>query len=97
MISFFLKTKGGKNKSMEETNTTRIILQYSNEHEKIRKILTKYWPILTEDPILGSLVTKNPQITFKKAGSIGGKLVQSEYKGDSRGDSCKTWGTFPCG
>lgn len=93
----FKKTKRGNNKNIEETNTTRIILRYSNEHGKIRKILTKYWPISTEDPIFGSLVTINAQITFKNAGSIGGKCVQSEYKGDSRGDPCKTRGTFPCG
>lgn len=77
-----------KKENNKEDNTTRIIL-------RIRRILMKYCPILTEDPILGNLVTKNPQITYKKAGSIDGKLVQNEYKGDSRGDPCKTGGDFP--
>lgn len=86
------KSKKGK---AEENDITKIILRYSNEHDKIRRILTKYWPILTEDPNLRSLVTKSLQITHKKAGSICEKLVQSEYKGGLRGDPCKTWGTFP--
>lgn len=48
----------------------------------------KYWPIFIEDPIIGNLVAKNPQITYKKAGSIGGRLMQSEYRGETRDDPC---------
>lgn len=81
----------------KEDNTTRIIMRYSNEHQEIRKIISKHWSILTEDPILRSLVTPRPQITYKKSGAIGNTLTQSEYKGSTRGDPCKTWGTYPCG
>lgn len=78
-------------------DTTRIILRYSNEHNTIRKILTKHWSILTDDPVLWNLLTPKPQITFRKAGSLADLLTQREYKGNQRRDPCKTWGTFPCG
>lgn len=50
-----------------------------------------------EDPTLKGLVTPNPQITFRKAGSIGGMLKQSEHRGNLRSDPCRVWGTFSCG
>lgn len=61
-------------------------MRFSNEHDSMRKIISKYWSILTEDPILGRLVTPKPQITYKKsrmryyekAGSIGNMLTQRE-------------------
>lgn len=84
-------------KTRKSDDTIRIILRYSNEHSTIRRILTKHWSILTDDPVLGSLLTSKPQITFRKAGSLADLLTQSEYKGNQRGDPCKTWGTFPCG
>lgn len=86
------KTKKNKN-----DDTIRIILRYSNEHERVRKILTKHWSILTGDPILKGLITSNPQITFRRAGSIGSMFAQSEYRGNKRQDPCKFWGTYPCG
>lgn len=61
-------------------------MRFSNEHDSMRKIILKYWSILTGDPILGRLVTPKPQITYKKsrmryyekAGSIGNMLTQRE-------------------
>lgn len=43
------------------------------------------------------LVMANPHITFKRAGSFWEVLTQSEYRGNQRKDSCKTWGIYPCG
>lgn len=60
----------------KQDNIKRAILQYSKKHDKVKRILTKYSPILTEDPVIGNLLTKNPQITYKKAGSIGESLIQ---------------------
>lgn len=64
-----------------EENITRIIIKFSIEHPEISKFITKYWP---DDPILKNLVTAKTQIIFKRAGSIGNMLVQSEYKGKTR-------------
>ncbi|XP_073478692.1 uncharacterized protein [Aquarana catesbeiana] len=84
-------------KPTKEDDTTRIIVRFSNEHFKINKIISKYWSILTDDPILKGLIGPKPQITYRKPGSIGNALIQSEYKGTARKDPCKTWGTYPCG
>ncbi|XP_040188254.1 uncharacterized protein LOC120920313 [Rana temporaria] len=86
-----------KNTSKKEESNTRVIINFSNEHQKIRKTISKFWPILTEDPILKNLITNQPQITFKKAPSLGTLLVKSEYKGINKKDPCKTFGTYPCG
>lgn len=32
-------------------------MRYSYEHENVRKIISKHWSILTEDPALKGLVT----------------------------------------
>ncbi|XP_040196442.1 uncharacterized protein LOC120929219 [Rana temporaria] len=89
------KTKSRKVRS--EENNSRIILGFSNEHTRIRRIITKFWPILTEDPILQNLILDRPQLTFRRADSLGTMLVRSEYRGNSTKDPCKTHGTFPCG
>lgn len=75
----------------------RIILRLSNEHQNICSILSKHWEILTEELSLMGLATKNPQITYRRAGSLGEILTQSEYRGDQRKDPCKVWGYYPCG
>lgn len=57
-------------KQSKDDTTIRIIMRFSNEHA-VRKIISKYWSILTEDPIVKGLVTSKPQITYKESGSIG--------------------------
>lgn len=44
-------------KKGKEENVSRIIMNYSNEHVKIRKIIDKHWSILTDDPVLKKFVT----------------------------------------
>lgn len=63
----------------------------------MRRIHTKYWSILSEDPIVGSLVTKNPLITYRKAGSVGESLLQFEYRGEFRKDPYKNGELFHVG
>lgn len=47
--------------------------------------------------MVGHLVPPRPAITYRRATSIGDLLVQSEFQGSTRGDPCKTLGTFQCG
>lgn len=87
-----------QNKSTPSTNSyTRVITTFSNELTQLRQILTKYWHVLTYDPIVGPFVSPNPLVTFRRNTSVGDRLVKSEFKGLTRGDPCNTLGTVPCG
>lgn len=39
-----------KPKDKLEDKTTRMILKFSSKHKEVRKIITKYWSILKDDP-----------------------------------------------
>lgn len=46
-------------------NATRIIIKYSNQRSKIRKVIQKYWHLLSMDPNIGRFVSNTPSITFR--------------------------------
>lgn len=73
-----------KPKDKLEDNTTRIILKFSNKHKEVRKIITKYWSMLKDDPNLREFVPDAPSNTFKRATSLKDYLTQSEYNNDTK-------------
>lgn len=60
-----------------ETQNSRIITTYTNDHPRVKGILDKYWHLLTSDPTMGPLVPP-----------VGDLIVQSYFRGSNRGDPC---------
>lgn len=63
----------------------------------IHNIINKYWPLLTDDPVLSSYVTKNPSIAYRRSRSLKDTLVSSHFPETNTLPSQTTKGTFPCG
>ncbi|XP_073460898.1 uncharacterized protein [Aquarana catesbeiana] len=83
-------------KQPSKDETIRIITTYSSEHRQIKRILNKYWHLLTMDQTLAPFVPSAPTVTYRRPPSIGDKIVNSEYK-TCKGDPCKVLGTYMCG
>lgn len=83
-------------KSHNDTNKLRIITKFNQQHQ-VKKIIEKYWHMLTLDPSFGQFVPEKPLFTFKRATSISDKIVSSEFKNESTRMHCKYKGTFICG
>lgn len=83
-------------KQHSNDETTQTFTTYSSQHQQVKRIMNKYWHLLTMDLTLAFFVPSFPAITFRRAPSIGDKLVSSEYR-SHKGDICKTLGTFACG
>lgn len=88
--------KSPRTQTENTDNSTRIITCFSNQHLIIKKIVKKYWHILTLDPQASPFVPGFPGFTFRRTKSLEDKLVSSEFKSDKK-DPCKLVGTFPCG
>lgn len=78
-------------------NPISIITKFSNQHNKNKCIVEKYWHVLTLDTNIGPFVPDTPSFTFRRARSLRDQLVSSEFKADGRKDPCKHGGTFTCG
>lgn len=48
----------------------RKITKYNIQHPKIRQIMSKYWHLLTIDPILGQFLNRSTDVTIKRASSL---------------------------
>lgn len=59
-------------------------MRFSKQHKQIKEIIQRRWMILTDDPKVQQFVSSTPAITYKRATSVKGRLVQSEYRGASR-------------
>lgn len=77
-------------------NATRLIISYSNQHNKISNVIQKCWHLLSMDLNLGKFVPTKPLIPFKRATSIRDRIIQSEFKSENRNDPCKAKGTYTC-
>lgn len=73
------------------------ITRFSNQHQAIRRVVNKYWHILTMDLLIGPFVPNTPAFTFRWAGSLWDQLVSSDFRGGGKRDLCKNKGTFTCG
>lgn len=49
------------------------------------------------DPSIGHFVPDKPLFTFRRASSIGDRVVSNKFKSDSNRSHCKFKGTFMCG
>lgn len=78
-------------------STTRIIINYSNQHQEIQNVIQKYWYLLSMDPNIGRFISKMPCITFRRATSIKDHIIHSKYKGEGRRGPWKLKGTYTCG
>lgn len=71
-------------------------MTYSHQNQSIRSIITKYWQLLTDDPVLSSQVSERPSITYRRVRSLKDTLVHSHYsEGLSTPQTIQ--GNFPCG
>lgn len=68
-----------KKKSIATNSPVRFITRFSQQHEQLCGILSNHWPILQEDPIIKKYIGPFPQITFRRARSLGDKLTSSYY------------------
>ncbi|CAJ0966876.1 unnamed protein product [Ranitomeya imitator] len=80
--------------------TVRFISTYNEKWKPMRQALSKFWPIILNDPLLAKCVPSTPSITYRRSRNLKDMLVHSQYKGgttqnifNSRGPS---WGFFPC-
>ncbi|CAJ0952754.1 unnamed protein product [Ranitomeya imitator] len=87
-------------KKQSTTTTVRFISTYNEKWKPMREALSKFWPIILNDPLLAKSVPPVPSITYRRAQNLKDMLVHSQYKGEtthnifnSRGPS---WGFFPC-
>lgn len=60
-------------KPQNQDNPLWIITKYCNQHAEVRKIVYKFWHVLTMDPNLGRLLPEIPLFTLRKAMSIASK------------------------
>lgn len=84
-------------KTILDSNITRLIVRFSNQHKQIREIIQRHWSILTDDSKIQKFVANAPSITFGRAMSIKDRLVTSEFRGESTKEHCPAKGFFPCG
>lgn len=80
-----------------DTPTSHFITTYTRQSDDIRSILSKYWYVLTADPILSQYVSAFPSLTFRRARSLRDRLASSHLKPTSDLKHCKYLGTFKCG
>lgn len=82
-----------KKKIKSSSQAVRIITSYTKQHKQVRKIFSKYWPLLLADPIACKYVESQPLITYRRARSLKDRLTQSHFQMSSLPIS--TTGTFP--
>lgn len=76
----------------------RCIGTFDVNNNRIRNILAKYWPVLTADEDLKTVITPHPSITYRKGKRFRDSMVHSFLQTDN-----STWlktptkGSFPCG
>lgn len=66
-------------KPPKKVDTIRIITRYSNQHNEIRKILNRFWPLLSADPVTRKYIKEFPAITFRRVPSLKDRLVHSHF------------------
>lgn len=70
-------------KTQNDNSNLSIITRYNKQQHQVKRIIEKYWHMLTLDPTLGQFVPTKPLFTFKRASSISDKIVSSEFKNES--------------
>ncbi|CAH2285173.1 Hypothetical predicted protein, partial [Pelobates cultripes] len=56
------------------------ICNHSGNNHKINKIVTKYWPILKEDPILSQILPNRPKMVYRGCKNLKQILVKSSLR-----------------
>lgn len=69
---------------------------FSSQSQTIRNIISKYWVLLTDDPILGKYFGPKPSITYRRNMSLRDSPVRSHFIDPSSRPS-QIRGVFPCG
>lgn len=82
-------------KNKHDSDTDQFITTYNSQQGDFRSILSKYWFLLTSDPIVANFVSKNPSVTYQKSRSFRDCLTSSQF--DPLKDSHSNIGTFRCG
>lgn len=57
------------------TSFVPFITTYSVQHSGIRRLITKHWHILNNDPVLNSVLPARPQVVYKGAPSLRNRLA----------------------
>lgn len=66
-------------KPPKKVDTVRVITRYSNQHNEIRKILNRFWPLLSADPVARKYIKDFPEITFRRFPSLKDRLAHSHF------------------
>uniref|UniRef100_A0A8C5MP74 Reverse transcriptase domain-containing protein n=1 Tax=Leptobrachium leishanense TaxID=445787 RepID=A0A8C5MP74_9ANUR len=61
-----------------------IIYTYNQQNKAIRKIISKYWPILRQDPALVEILPEKPRFVCRGTGNLKKAITRSEYPAQSR-------------
>uniref|UniRef100_A0A8C5PB27 Reverse transcriptase domain-containing protein n=1 Tax=Leptobrachium leishanense TaxID=445787 RepID=A0A8C5PB27_9ANUR len=66
-----------KHREDEEYKEIPFIMDYNINNKLIKKSIEKYWPVLTNDPILNSILPEKPKIIFRGGNNLSSDLVHS--------------------
>lgn len=72
----FEKSTTKVQKEDKDRNQCRMITTFSRQQERLKSIMNKHWHVIKNDPVLGKVVTRRPQITFRKVKSFQQALVR---------------------
>lgn len=91
-----------RTKNNRETDTKdfkqAFITNYSEDHNFIRQIMTKYWYILKKDPFLEKTLSNKPCIIYRRAKSLKNVLAPSQIKlGNKNNEMVHTMNSIACG
>lgn len=91
-----IKSKHGK--SEQFSNTPTFSTSYSTEFNKIQKIITKYLPVLSNDPIYSQILAKGIRTVSRRAPSLSKWLSPSLYTSKQNPTNWLSFkGIFKCG
>ncbi|CAJ0918423.1 unnamed protein product [Ranitomeya imitator] len=80
--------------------TVRFISTYNEKWKPMRQALSKFWPIILNDPLLAKCVPSTPSITYRRSQNLKDMLVHSQYRGKTTQNIFNSrrpsWGFFPC-
>lgn len=94
-----LKEKGKHHKPRD--TQVRFISTFHSRHAEMRGALSKFWDLLTIDPVLKLYLPKQPSITYRRSKNLRDSLVCSDHMGTQPeyifGSKGSKWGCYSCG
>lgn len=84
-------------KRPKKLETVRVITHYSNQYIQIKQILSKFWPLLSADPVIKKYVKEFPEIMYRRAPLLKDHLVHSYFDVSGSTKTMTNFGPFSCG